>query len=239
MEEAKACEWRARVEEQPRTVAGGVEGGRRVQSDTRSSWPLSWDTSVDTKHSFAPSRMLWRIVRQARAHTRSRSPPPPRASSPYTCTHASEDFFIRSFIQSSQSVSQSPAHLHRSADPDDDGRLRVANPSALLPFFLPYPPSLLLRHLHHLHLLVRATTAALLLPPHPPRWTISWLGTVSRVPWACEPTWWWGSLSAIQLAFCFATTGPLPQRDATRCDQRRTVNAGIASLPVSLSFLDK
>lgn len=103
-----------------RSVVGTVsrrargDGFLGVRDDTSPgvspSWTLSWATSVDTKRSFAPSRVLWRIVRQARAHTRSLSPPSPfeRASSLYV--YAREDFFIRvrSFRVHSQSVTSTP-----------------------------------------------------------------------------------------------------------------------------------
>lgn len=86
--------------------------------------------------------MLWRIVRQTGAHTRLLSPPPPReAPARALPIRVRTRRLLHPFVHSEFTVSQSPAHLHRSADPDDDGRLRVANPSALLPFFsTPAPP---------------------------------------------------------------------------------------------------
>lgn len=85
---------------------------------------------------------LWRIVRQAGAHTRSLSPPPPgEAAARALPIRVRTRRLLHPFVHSEFTVSQLPVHLHRSADPDDDGRLRVANPSALLPFFSTPPSS--------------------------------------------------------------------------------------------------
>lgn len=136
---------------------------RRASARVRNQ-PLSCFLASARAHGQADTRRALSSSSSLRLHIpRSRPSSTPGSSPPPSCAHAAreyarEDFFVRSpRVHSQFTVSQSPAHLRRSADPaattttaaaivvatatdddDDDvdsgGRLRVANPSALLPF---------------------------------------------------------------------------------------------------------